>query len=131
VLPLEEAQRTAQWYERVHSAQLALLGGQSHRTFDKVTLAGTDINAWEPRPDASMHVLQYLRGAAGQSDIISVQGYNFEKFLGPEFPVSEILPLQLGTGSGAAVINDPWVAVGLVISIDPNGYVVTFQAPGQ
>jgi hypothetical protein len=39
--------------------------------------------------------------------------------------------MQLGTGSGAAVIDDPWVAVGLVISIDPTGYVVSFREPGQ
>jgi hypothetical protein len=136
VLPQEEAQRSAQWYKKVRTAQLTVLGEQSSRTFDKVTLAGTDMReflarrTWRPRPGASIYVWQYRRGAA-QSDTFDLMPDNFAEFTGPDFPVSEFLPMQLGTGSSSAVNDDPWVAVGLVISIDPTGYVVSFREPGQ
>jgi len=135
-LPQEEAQRIARWYKRVHTAQLALLGGQSRRTFDRVTLAGADIHkflariARQPRPGASIYFWKYQRGAA-ESDTLAIIPENFAAFSTPDLPVSEIVPMQLGTGPSAAVIDDPWVAVGLVISIDPTGYVVTYREPGQ
>jgi hypothetical protein len=62
VLAQEEAQRSAQWYKRVRTAQLAILGEQSSRTFDKVTLAGTDMREFSgPKSLAAPTGRQHIR----------------------------------------------------------------------
>jgi len=139
VLPQEEAQRIRHWYEKIRTAQLTLLDGQSRRTFDKVTLAGTDMReflvgrGWRPLSGASVYIQRRLRPTAELSDTLQLIFHKLETPYteNPELQVSEMLPMQLGTGPSAAVVEDPWVAVGLVISIDPSGYVVALREPAQ
>ena len=129
-----EAQQIKAWHEPVQKAQKALLNGSTRPLFDKITVAGKDLQAflidqgWKPQPGATVYLQRYYRFPEGEYFQLILDGPFVPPYTNnPYIPISDMLPMQLLTGTETNVVTDPWTAIGLTIKINPANYAVSLS----
>ena len=130
----DEALQADRWRNQIRAEQIALLGGAANKTFDGVSVAGTDLRDYLasrdliPQNGAEIRFQRVLRrGPDIAAFLVYLQGFQPPYGVNPDVTISEVLPLTLRSGAAKIVVKDAWTVMGLKIKISETGYELSFR----